>query len=273
MILFSARGNLWGPPEIGSRRATWPHSDGLIRHLLLQTESVGSWGCRGSRAGGVNEGTSLDLIGKWDEMGAYVRYSVQDNRLLSGVAAECVGVCCQLIHPWQTRPQSLQLCWLSPGFPIRVGLCCIRWGTLESGVAMHTHVFIYIYIWSHYDLGVEQASTSLFPNSNLQVFALPSITFASMADSSVLTIQNWSHVNQISFFLFNRTEVLLTGPQTPSGVYTVVIFLSLVACLMAACSQMISFSLCSRMFWVLRSPTPVWLRWSKDRALMYSSSV
>lgn len=30
--------------------------------------------------------------------------------------------------------------------------------------------------------------------------------------------------------------------------YTVVIFLSLVACLMAACSQMISFSLCSRVF-------------------------
>lgn len=64
-----SKGNLSGPTQIGSRREMWPHSDSLIWHLLLQTESVGPWGCQERRDRGVIESSSLDLIGKWDEMG------------------------------------------------------------------------------------------------------------------------------------------------------------------------------------------------------------
>lgn len=60
---------LWGPTQIGSRRKMWPHSDGLIWHLLLQTESVGPRGRQKMRDRGVIESSSLDLIGKWDERG------------------------------------------------------------------------------------------------------------------------------------------------------------------------------------------------------------
>lgn len=41
-----------------------PHSDSLIWHLLLQTESVGPWGCQERRDRGVIESSSLDVIGK-----------------------------------------------------------------------------------------------------------------------------------------------------------------------------------------------------------------
>lgn len=64
MIQFSAREIFGDKQNIVSRRKMWPHSDGLIWHLLLQTESVGPWGCQERRDRGVIESSSLDLIGK-----------------------------------------------------------------------------------------------------------------------------------------------------------------------------------------------------------------
>lgn len=54
-------------PKLAAALTARPRSDGLIWHLLLQTESVGPRGRRRSRDGGVIESGSLDLIGKWDE--------------------------------------------------------------------------------------------------------------------------------------------------------------------------------------------------------------
>lgn len=85
--------NLWGATQIGSRRKMWPHSDSLIWHLLLQTESVGPWGRRERRDRGVIESSSLDLIGKWDEIGSKFGWVSKAVAIYAALRPRCESEC------------------------------------------------------------------------------------------------------------------------------------------------------------------------------------